>query len=79
MTEVDMDLLLSVVKGLGSFSMDQKGGKVYCKDEDCLRKSTCAADSQSYHSGSFWSTVVLHMDFMARSMPEGPTKTAAAG
>ena len=44
MTEVDMDFLLSVVKGLGSSVTDQKGSKVYCKDEDCLRKSICAAD-----------------------------------
>ena len=38
MAEVDMDLLLSVVKGLGSTVTDQTGTKVYCKDEDCLRK-----------------------------------------
>lgn len=44
MAEVDMDLLLSVVKGLGSLVADQKGSKVYRKDEDCLRKSSLAAN-----------------------------------
>ena len=47
MAEVDMDLLLSLVKGLGSLLTDQKGSKVYCKDEDCLRKSLPAAYSCS--------------------------------
>ena len=38
MAEVDMDLLLSVVKGLGCFTIDNNKKKVYCKDDDCLRK-----------------------------------------
>lgn len=33
-----MELLLSVVKGLGSVLRDGKGNKVYCKDDDCLRE-----------------------------------------
>ena len=40
MSEVDMELLLSVVKGLGSVLKDSKGNKVYCKDDDCLRKQS---------------------------------------
>ena len=34
-----MELLLSVVKGLGSVLTDNKGNKVYSKDDDCLRKA----------------------------------------
>ena len=38
MPGLDVDLLLSVVKGLGSYVADGKGNRVYCKDDDCLRK-----------------------------------------
>ena len=38
MAELDLELLLSLVKGLGSFLADDKGDKVYSKDEDCLGK-----------------------------------------
>lgn len=38
MAEIDMELLLSMVKGLGSVMTDSQGNKVYCKDDDCLRK-----------------------------------------
>lgn len=38
MSDLDMELLLSVVKGLGSVVRDGKGNKVYCKDDDCLRE-----------------------------------------
>lgn len=38
MAELDLELLLSLVKGLGSFLTDGKGEKVYSKDEDCLGK-----------------------------------------
>lgn len=55
MAEVDMDLLLSVVKGLGSFVTDQTGSKVYCKDDDCLRKSSHAADLERQHA-----SVIVH-------------------
>ena len=38
MAELDLELLLSLVKGLGSILSDGKGNKIYSKDEDCLRK-----------------------------------------
>ena len=38
MSDLDMELLLSVVKGLGSVLPDGKGNKVYYKDDDCLRE-----------------------------------------
>jgi hypothetical protein len=33
---VDMDLLISVSNGLGTFMQDASGRKVYVKDKDCL-------------------------------------------
>lgn len=36
MSELDLELLLSLVKGLGSFVADERGDKVYSKDADCL-------------------------------------------
>ena len=36
MAELDLELLLSLVKGLGSVLTDGKGDKIYSKDEDCL-------------------------------------------
>lgn len=82
MTEVDMDLLLSVVKGLGSFVTDQKGSKAYYKDEDCLRKSLLGADltlTPAFHASS-----TLHIDrdtkmVVGCSLLEGPAKTLEAG
>ncbi len=38
MPGLDVDLLLSVVKGLGSHVADGTGNRVYCKDDDCLGK-----------------------------------------
>ncbi len=43
MSDLDMDLLMSVVGGLGSVLTDGKGNKSYCKDDDCLRKWRVAA------------------------------------
>ncbi|KAL0032107.1 hypothetical protein WJX77_005423 [Trebouxia sp. C0004] len=43
MSNLDVDLLLSVVKGLGSQVADAKGNRVYCKDDDCL---PCLKDLQ---------------------------------
>ena len=38
MPGLDVDLLLSVVKGLGSLVANGTGNRVYCKDDDCLRE-----------------------------------------
>lgn len=35
---VDMDLLISVSNGLGTFMQDASGRKVYVKDKDCIGK-----------------------------------------
>ncbi|KAL0021485.1 hypothetical protein WJX79_010302 [Trebouxia sp. C0005] len=43
MPGLDVDLLLSVVKGLGSHVADGTGNRIYCKDDDCL---PCLKDLQ---------------------------------